>query len=463
KAPIVIISKSGATINDVGLQQFKEEINIEKLGPLKNNFLKNVGKTKFISNLSSDNNGLSINLDSIKLLELNGKKSFVFSLAPRTPRAISFENLTIEKDGDRVSAFLTRYTPTKKWVEQYKRKRIEGWEGNIQVQRINLDEVSSSIKTTSTAIGTNSTTCSVIHVSYIVARPCVGPPDNRHWPGEAGCVLEGQEGGAHYSVEERAVLICSEDDSPPSVGGGGGGGGGGDGNTTPNVPGDFDPCDEGGMVAGNSADPGHKLDFAGGSPQPTICDPSSGGGSPILVTPTQAKVNAIAEFFNFSQDDKEYLYIHKSVAEDIEASMLSATISEEYKAGIRQSMEDLRTGNTLVMNPDDNLNIETNDERVGGDDTTVYPEYQDQDPWPTIKTVIPESDFVKYRLGINCFVLAKEQIAKLGYEISGYETIGSTYKINTSAGVNITEAKKAAGYIKGALSANIPVIVAVDY
>ena len=126
-------------------------------------------------------------------------------------------------------------------------------------------------------------------------------------------------------------------------------------------------------------------------------------------------------------------------------------------------MEDLRTGNTLVMNPDNNLNVETNNQRIGGDDTNVYPEYQDQDPWPTINTVIPEGKFVKYRDGINCFVLAQEQIAILGYEISEYNTLGSTYKVNTSAGVSITEAKKAIGYIKRSLEVGVPVIVAIDY
>ena len=51
----------------------------------------------------------------------------------------------------------------------------------------------------------------------------------------------------------------------------------------------------------------------------------------------------------------------------------------------------------------------------------------------------------------------------MGYEISKYDALGSTYNINTAAGVSVTEAKKAAGYIKGALMANIPVIVAVDH
>lgn len=117
---------------------------------------------------------------------------------------------------------------------------------------------------------------------------------------------------------------------------------------------------------------------------------------PNPANPNQAKVDQLANFYNFSPEDKDYLYAHDSVANDIESSMLNAIISEEYKEGIRQSLIDLRTGNTLVMNPDTNPNFETNDERVGGDDTTIYPEYQDQDPWPTIKTVIPEKDFVKF-------------------------------------------------------------------
>jgi nucleoside 2-deoxyribosyltransferase len=255
-----------------------------------------------------------------------------------------------------------------------------------------------------------------------------------------------------------------------NVGGGGGGGTGGGGT--------------GGGTGGGETGGGNWWDYGTGFPDPYSpsyfvypydpYDPFNppyypwfpGGGGGIISNPPisalEARINELQQVFGFSDADKQYLLNYPTVVDDIELSYNNAVIDDDYKAGIRQSMEDLRTGNTLVMNPDTNPNFETNDQTVGGDDPTVDPEYQDQDPWPTINTVIPEKDFVKYN-GLNCLKLAEQQIAKLGYKISPYGTVGSTYNINTSAGVDITEARKSANYIKRALSSNIPVIVGVDY
>jgi len=98
----------------------------------------------------------------------------------------------------------------------------------------------------------------------------------------------------------------------------------------------------------------------------------------------------------------------------------------------------------------------------GGYDNTVYPDYQDGTPWPTVPNVISKSNFVIYD-NSDCLVLAKRQIAQLGYTISDYNTPGQTIQAYTEAGgVNSTNTKLAVSYINSALSRGIPVIVGVD-
>ncbi len=95
-------------------------------------------------------------------------------------------------------------------------------------------------------------------------------------------------------------------------------------------------------------------------------------------------------------------------------------------------------------------------------------EYQQSTPWPTISPVIPYTLFVPMRndannRNVNCLTLAKEQIGKVGYTVSGYLPGTQTFQTYTqSNGVNSSQTKQAITYIIATLSINIPVIAGVD-
>lgn len=105
-----------------------------------------------------------------------------------------------------------------------------------------------------------------------------------------------------------------------------------------------------------------------------------------------------------------------------------------------------------------------NNYTTGDYDNTLVPNFDIQtQQWPTIGSVIPISQFVEYDRR-NCLTLAKEQIAKKGYKISGYGDASQTFITYTvSTGVNKTAAKDGVSYLISALQRNIPVIVGVDY
>ncbi|WP_139255602.1 cysteine peptidase family C39 domain-containing protein [Flavobacterium fryxellicola] len=102
----------------------------------------------------------------------------------------------------------------------------------------------------------------------------------------------------------------------------------------------------------------------------------------------------------------------------------------------------------------------------GGNDTSVYSDFNPQQTWTTINRVIRTSQFVGWGTpGIkrNCMDYAKAQIAKNGYQISNYGSADQTLQIyDEQNGVNNTNLKKGLSYLKYALSNNIPVIVGID-
>ena len=450
------ITKNGVSIESINFKTFKSEVDFNKLGNLKTTFEKG---SEFNSRILLDadaKSNIEIDLSSVKKLTVKGKISYVFSIKSSSPRAVSFSNLTIEQNvsKDSLKAFMTVYTPKKEWIKAYHNKETLSFNGSIEFQKIDLNQIKDVKQGIGSSITTNSTSAwTQVCLSYTVYEhvevSCAGTGSANHtYKNRDACDDNGTPLGPTIELQARQVTECStiadpnyDPSNPPS------GGGTGDptnpdtygGSTTPTPPSGYNPCDSGGEQSTINSINGVQVLVAGDSP----CDPNqSGGVHPI--SELEANVNILAQFFSFTQEQKNYLLTHPNTVSDIRLSLENALVDDVYKLGIKQSLEDLRTGNTLVMNPENNINIETNDQRVGGDDPTVYPEYQDQDPWPTIKTIIPEKDFIKYREDINCFVLSTEQIAKLGYEISKYDALGSTYNINTAEGVSVTEAKKAA-------------------
>ncbi|WP_165929442.1 C1 family peptidase, partial [Flavobacterium rhamnosiphilum] len=102
----------------------------------------------------------------------------------------------------------------------------------------------------------------------------------------------------------------------------------------------------------------------------------------------------------------------------------------------------------------------------GGYDTNTYSDFNPQQMWTAISQVIPTREFVGWGSpGIkrNCMDYAKAQIAKKGYQISNYGSVGQTFQIYTEQnGVNQTNLLKGLNYLKYALNNNIPVVVGID-
>jgi len=101
-------------------------------------------------------------------------------------------------------------------------------------------------------------------------------------------------------------------------------------------------------------------------------------------------------------------------------------------------------------------------------DGITYAEYQSVDGWPNVLSIMPATTFVKYNNDPTaCFRLAKEQIGKLGYTVSGWSTtnglIFTTYNENNSPQVNLSQTKVAITYINQALQQGIPILIGVDY
>ncbi len=122
----------------------------------------------------------------------------------------------------------------------------------------------------------------------------------------------------------------------------------------------------------------------------------------------------------------------------------------------------------IIANPDDDNWTDPDDEILFDPDQTIYQQYQDSQPWPTVERIIDFLKFVSMRKdakgkNISCLILAKEQLGKTGYTCSGYLPSGQTFSIyTTQKGVDFAETKKAISYVIRSLSQKIPVLIGVD-
>ena len=117
------------------------------------------------------------------------------------------------------------------------------------------------------------------------------------------------------------------------------------------------------------------------------------------------------------------------------------------------------TGSNLGMTIDQGDADEDNNQD-GAFDNTIYPDYDQSQPWPKVANVLHGATYIKYD-GSNCLDLAKRQIAPL--QISNYGAPGQTINAYTEAGgANLANVKSAVVYINSELSNNRPVIVGVD-
>lgn len=123
----------------------------------------------------------------------------------------------------------------------------------------------------------------------------------------------------------------------------------------------------------------------------------------------------------------------------------------------------------LIADPDADSSADPDNQFFYDADNTNYQEYQDNQPWPTVTSLIPLKNFVPMRNNsdgspVNCFILAKEQLKKSGYKVSGYDLSSpQLFQVYTEAGgVNLPRTKAAISYMISALTNGIPVFIGVD-
>lgn len=234
--------KNGPNVEVINLAQFKNKANINALGTLKKEFeTASPSKSKTMSiNTAETYLGFKISTDSIKVIKHKGHTMYVFPVVLPSKRAISFQNLTIDESDSGTVAFVNTYTPSKKWIAEWKKDHPGKFDGEISVTYLDLgngtaqSSTHTSVKATrnetssaqNSAIVNNAPVCTTTTYYYQVPYPCAS---GNHYPGQ-DCYLEGVD-RAGYNYFEYDITTY-EDENP---------GGGG---TTPTPPGDYDPCPE---------------------------------------------------------------------------------------------------------------------------------------------------------------------------------------------------------------------------
>lgn len=108
--------QNGAKRDTINFAKFKSKANLQSLGALKDFFLSPAaGKGKLMSvNTDETYEGFAIQTDSINVLEANGHTSYIFPVKLSSPRAVTFQNLTIDESAAGTLVFVNTYTPSKK-------------------------------------------------------------------------------------------------------------------------------------------------------------------------------------------------------------------------------------------------------------------------------------------------------------------------------------------------------------
>ncbi|WP_461486400.1 hypothetical protein, partial [Pedobacter sp.] len=183
-------------------------------------------------------------------------------------RANAFQNLTIDESAEGTRVFVNTYTPSKKWIANWRTGKTEKFEGDIDVVYLNTglplkNSTTNKAGTTNTTIKYAMPAEDCTTTTYYEYLPYYCASGN-HGPDDAGCYLTGNDAAGYY-VFDYTVTNCN-----------GGGGGGAGGSTTPNPDPGFNPCDSGnpdpgaGVASTNKKSTGNKVMIAA---PPTDCDP----------------------------------------------------------------------------------------------------------------------------------------------------------------------------------------------
>jgi hypothetical protein len=356
-------------------------------------------------------------------------------------------------------------------------------------QRISLSK-SSNVNSTAYSNKVIEPIC--IDYTYSVPKHCTCSPQRLATLGCDLCsVCIGERSGTlcEWPTPDPECILCEEPPlggpgggtgTDPNVGGGGGGGGSAGG-------GDYPPScnsDPNYTMPTFPAPDGTDWIIPCGSEVPVPEDKEDGGDDGSGNTPVaNFLINALnitilkeKQFVN-NAGNQEVVHALVGYLSDNESTLES---KDFVKWAIKYlAVTDINHGlfineflinPLLVTNPDNQDWSGLDDDVLFDPDQTVYQQYQDSKPWPEIKRedILPFEKFVPMRKNaegedINCLVLAREQLGKVGYTCSGYLPASQTYQAYTEAsGVNLTRTREAISYLIDALGKKIPVLIGVD-
>ena len=336
------ILKRNEIIKSISFSEFKKKVDINRLGNLRSTFSQEVNQQQQIKLQSSNINQFILNADSVKLVSKGDTSSYVFSIKPNSPRAVYFQNLTVQVVKDSIKAFLTTYIPSKDWIIKWRQNPHLKWEGTTKFERVDLNKndlsniKSSDIKISSQNIKVNDVT--VCH-SYIITYEYPNPAYNPDAPRAAG-VMSLEE--IKYLTGSIDVTECETFSTGAGNGGGGSGGGGsgaGDGsggggysggggttsggssggNTTPYPPDDFNPCD---IDQTNNSNGG--LQVLSGR---TMCD-ATDPNNPVLSF--QYRLDRVSGILGLSTAEQNTILQYPFILDELEESFRTYSINEEF-------------------------------------------------------------------------------------------------------------------------------------
>jgi hypothetical protein len=486
----------------ISYKDFLGAIDLKSLGSLSVK-LSNPNPSAKLLSISENNvqGNLSIYTDSIQKITSDEGTSFIFRMKLSSKRATAFRNLTIyTKNDGSTSAFIATYLPTKEWIDARKGHQIINFKGEIKftpvnLQTFNLSQALSLDKqqfSTGKTMSVGGAKSLVYHYcdTYVVYMwgpvPCssgVHTLDNEAEVGRCDFWDDRSAGTPPgYGYSNHSFTDCYDLDIPTGGGTSGSTGGG----SSPNPPGDYDPCDVCGtpsvsntLVSGGIA----KLSVL----PPNCCDEDNGGLYPLPPTPINTIIQNLINNLPLSNfDDQYYLASNANLAIEINNYLNANGWTLQHKDFVIWAVSYLNENRNLLFS---NILNELNKAAIVTDpaneiwtdpdnimlidlDQTIYQQYQDNIIWPTVSKLIPKSDFVSNRYVINsnprrvenCFVLAKEQLGKKGYTVSGYDISSpQLFQVYTSqVGVDIIRTREAISYMNKALQNGIPVLVGVD-
>ena len=399
-------------------------------------------------------------IDSSKIKEIvyDGKTSYTMAIKRDEITNGYFENLILEiNNSNEKQAYIIKYFPSEEMKYNDEHQEFE-FVGSIEYSKVHGPTTffgeggSSEYDEDNSGPGILTITC----VSYLQC-----------------CQTQNGSVGSYHNLGPsctngafiRLVVVCSQNGIPI--------GGSGSNTTGPS-----------GFLGGGTGQSGQGSSSSNYNPTPIVPVPVVTAPVFSILNPpmTDNEINVsniVANQFYKPLIGNKKMYLHTTLGlyqalTDYLSLHITNNVIDSDALAFANELVDLSMNNpTLTL--DDILNNKIKNEptcdldnNIEGDfDNTTYSDFNPQQTWSNIPSVIPISNFVGWnRLAHpnwQCMEYSKEQLRVMGYKISNYSSTGQTFQIYTAQnGVNNTALANGLSYLKYALSNGIPVIVGID-